>query len=269
MARAGAAEPMPEYVTLVIRAAWRRSTGRAARAMLERDVLPAYLRKRRWFAAKDQTLDSVRLARIGGRCRRRRRVVLAEIEVDVGEHGERYLLPLGHRLGGRGGHAAAAAARAGARAPRPRASGMLDRRVRDRRVRARPDRRAARARACDVRADPRCDFRADRHCDLARPAATRRIRWLSAEQSNSSLVIGDSVVLKLLRRLQPGMHPEAEMSALSDRGAATQSRRCSAKSSRVRPATGVHDARASCRLRPQPGRRVELRRSTICDRVGR
>jgi maltose alpha-D-glucosyltransferase/alpha-amylase len=38
------------------------------------------------------------------------------------------------------------------------------------------------------------------------------IRWLAAEQSNSSLVIGDQVVLKLVRRLVGGIHPEAEMS---------------------------------------------------------
>jgi maltose alpha-D-glucosyltransferase/alpha-amylase len=37
------------------------------------------------------------------------------------------------------------------------------------------------------------------------------IRRIGAEQSNTSLVIGDAVVLKLLRRLQPGLHPEAEM----------------------------------------------------------
>jgi maltose alpha-D-glucosyltransferase/alpha-amylase len=38
------------------------------------------------------------------------------------------------------------------------------------------------------------------------------IRWLAAEQSNSSLVIGDQIVLKLVRRLVGGIHPEAEMS---------------------------------------------------------
>jgi maltose alpha-D-glucosyltransferase / alpha-amylase len=42
--------------------------------------------------------------------------------------------------------------------------------------------------------------------------ALPEIRWLAAEQSNSSLVIGDKVVLKLVRRLIGGIHPEAEMS---------------------------------------------------------
>lgn len=38
------------------------------------------------------------------------------------------------------------------------------------------------------------------------------MRWLAAEQSNSSLVIGDAIVLKLVRKVAHGVHPEAEMS---------------------------------------------------------
>ena len=37
------------------------------------------------------------------------------------------------------------------------------------------------------------------------------IRRLSAEQSNTSIAIGSKMMLKLLRRLQPGMHPEIEV----------------------------------------------------------
>jgi maltose alpha-D-glucosyltransferase / alpha-amylase len=37
------------------------------------------------------------------------------------------------------------------------------------------------------------------------------IRWLSAEQSNSSLIIGNVAMIKLIRRVSPGVHPEAEM----------------------------------------------------------
>jgi maltose alpha-D-glucosyltransferase/alpha-amylase len=44
------------------------------------------------------------------------------------------------------------------------------------------------------------------------PASPPEIRWLAAEQSNSSLVIGDKIVLKLVRRVVGGIHPEAEMS---------------------------------------------------------
>ena len=37
------------------------------------------------------------------------------------------------------------------------------------------------------------------------------IRWLSTEQSNSSLIIGNVAMIKLIRRVSPGVHPEAEM----------------------------------------------------------
>jgi maltose alpha-D-glucosyltransferase/alpha-amylase len=43
--------------------------------------------------------------------------------------------------------------------------------------------------------------------------------WTTAEQSNSSLIIGRSGVVKLLRRLSPGVHPEVEMTrVLTARG---------------------------------------------------
>jgi maltose alpha-D-glucosyltransferase/alpha-amylase len=38
------------------------------------------------------------------------------------------------------------------------------------------------------------------------------INWISAEQSNSSLIIADQVMLKIFRRISGGKHPEAEMS---------------------------------------------------------
>ncbi len=44
------------------------------------------------------------------------------------------------------------------------------------------------------------------------PQEPPEIRWLAAEQSNSSLVIGEKVVLKVVRRIVGGVHPEAEMS---------------------------------------------------------
>ena len=44
------------------------------------------------------------------------------------------------------------------------------------------------------------------------PGDDAEVRWLAAEQSNSSLVIGDAIVLKLVRKVAHGVHPEAEMS---------------------------------------------------------
>jgi maltose alpha-D-glucosyltransferase/alpha-amylase len=43
--------------------------------------------------------------------------------------------------------------------------------------------------------------------------AESEVRYLAAEQSNSSVVIGNSLVLKLIRKVASGVHPELEMSA--------------------------------------------------------
>src|ERR671910_406462 len=37
------------------------------------------------------------------------------------------------------------------------------------------------------------------------------VRRLSAEQSNTSILLGEHMVLKLYRQLQPGTHPEVEV----------------------------------------------------------
>ncbi|MBV8063573.1 MAG: putative maltokinase, partial [Nevskia sp.] len=48
---------------------------------------------------------------------------------------------------------------------------------------------------------------------------TPEVRILAAEQSNSSLVIGERIILKLIRRVAAGVHPEAEMGRyLTERG---------------------------------------------------
>jgi predicted trehalose synthase len=44
-----------------------------------------------------------------------------------------------------------------------------------------------------------------------RAPITGATRLIGTEQSNSSIVIGDQAILKVLRRLQPGPHPEIEM----------------------------------------------------------
>jgi maltokinase len=55
--------------------------------------------------------------------------------------------------------------------------------------------------------------------DLDRLAKVPPVRRLSAEQSNTSLVFDDKVILKLIRRLEPGVNPELEMGAfLARRG---------------------------------------------------
>src|ERR1043166_7918124 len=88
-----APEPMPEYITIVLRASLADAL-RASAASLEREALPLYLAKRRWFSAKDQTIESTRmlyLARTGGG---EREILLAEMEAHTERGESRWLLPL-------------------------------------------------------------------------------------------------------------------------------------------------------------------------------
>ncbi|NJP53208.1 maltokinase [Streptomyces sp. SBST2-5] len=49
-------------------------------------------------------------------------------------------------------------------------------------------------------------------CDAGQPLATGLVpRLLDAEQSNSSLVYGDEYILKVFRRIQPGVNPDLEV----------------------------------------------------------
>ncbi len=203
-----APESMPEYATLVVRHHLEELLTGNARSALESEVLPAYLPKRRWFASKGERLDRVRIAYAvrlpdagGG-------VMLAEIEAEIGGRSERYALPLG----------------VGAEdAPGPLVQQLaLTRLRRGREIGYLTDAFAVDAFAYGAVAALRkgahlpieggelrflpTSLMAD--LDLPEGADIRR---LSAEQSNSSLVIGDKLVLKIVRRVAAGIHPEGEM----------------------------------------------------------
>ena len=207
-------EPLPEYRTLVIRHSVAEIMDTAIRETLERDVLPAYLPKRRWYADKAEKLLSARIALTVELPPSPARasilpMLLTEIETRT-EHGtHRYLLPLGYF---REVDLAIALPQqlALARVRRgPRVGYLTDAFSLD----------AFAASVLDlVRAGAvlPCDDGAV-HCIATAAMAelsldgVPEIRRLSAEQSNSSLVMSDMVVMKVIRLCQGGVHPEAEM----------------------------------------------------------
>src|SRR6195952_138793 len=206
-------EQLPEFVTMVIRAGQTGPTPENVR-LLESEVLPSYLSKRRWFASKDQTLKRVRLAALttipeAG-------FAFTEVEADVGDHTERYVLPLTIAWGTET-TSPLYMQLALARVRQSRNMGHITdafavptftygvlRKLKERAV-------VPTVQKSEIRFIP-----TERLNALAanfKPGDPRpEIRWLAAEQSNSSLVIGDQIVLKLVRRLVGGIHPEAEMS---------------------------------------------------------
>ncbi|MBN3806473.1 maltose alpha-D-glucosyltransferase [Paraburkholderia sp. Ac-20336] len=202
-------EPLPEFVTIVIREGQTGPTPENVR-LLESEVLPSWLSRRRWFASKDQKMHAVRLAALttipnGG-------FAFTEIEVDVGAHTERYVVPIALTWGGET-TTPLFLQLALARVRRGRNVGYLTdafslpifahnvlRKLRERAV-------VPTVQKSEIQFLP-----TGRFAELDALGERPEIRWLAAEQSNSSLIVADAAVLKLVRRLVSGIHPEAEIS---------------------------------------------------------
>src|SRR4051794_20215255 len=87
-----APEPMPEYQTIVMRRGLADAV-LSVKHVIERDILPAYLAKRRWYAQKDQKLKSARIALLTRLLAED--VLLLEIETETTAGKARWLLPVG------------------------------------------------------------------------------------------------------------------------------------------------------------------------------
>ncbi len=205
-----APEPLPDYVTVVLRSQLTDGL-RAAAPVLEREALPPYLAKRRWFGAKDKQLQSSRFAYLARLPGVERELVLSELEVTAGGENSRWLLPLSMSWEDEQ-TAALPSQLALARVRRGRRVGLLTDAF------SLPEfaREVLAALAAGAEIDGpegRIVFQptADKAELLSRPPDAP-VMWLSAEQSNSSLIVDDAVMLKIFRRIQPGEHPEAEMS---------------------------------------------------------
>ncbi len=205
-----APEPMPDYETLILRTTLAEAVRSTGKAPLETSILPSYLAKRRWFAAKDQTLKSVRLAVAAQLPGTKREIVLAEIETETARGTTRWQLPL--TIFWEDEPAVALPGQlALARARRGRRVGLLTDGF------AVPEFAHAMAGALAVgatiaTADGEIRFEATPgRSDALQLPADADVMWLSAEQSNSSLILGDKVMLKIFRRVSGGEHPEAEM----------------------------------------------------------
>ncbi len=214
---ASAPEPLPEFATLVIRRDLTDAMNQPARGILEREALPAYLPKRRWFASKGEMLHGVHVAYSVPVPEQP--ILVTEIEAAVGDRRERYVLPVGIGWDDEATDAlvqplALARVRRG-----PRVGFLTDGFALDPLGRAwLGAMRAAAVVALDggegeLRFVPTSLLA---ELDLPDDAPIRR---LSAEQSNSSLIVGDTLVMKIVRRVTAGIHPEGEMTRyLTERG---------------------------------------------------
>ncbi|WP_219623476.1 maltose alpha-D-glucosyltransferase [Herbaspirillum seropedicae] len=228
--RAPTPEPLPEYVTLVLRKGVQEIMEPPARKLLEQEVLPHYLLKRRWYAGKQRQIDKVEMREATTLPMSRTRpgalpIVLTEIDVhSSGTEGDagagsvqRYLLPLGfireedtvsalpHQL-------------ALSRVRRGRNVGFLtDAFALDSFIVAvlelLADSASIKTRSGQLRCIPTAAF------DPAILTTALELRRITQEQSNSSVVINNVMMMKVLRQVNPGIHPEIEMGRyLTERG---------------------------------------------------
>jgi maltose alpha-D-glucosyltransferase/alpha-amylase len=202
-------EQLADFVTVVVRRGLAELAEEPQHAeMLGRDILPAYLSKRRWFGAKDQALVEARLVSAtpipfaDG-------VVLGELEAVLPDHVESYQLPLAVEWDDTppnvlGQQLSLARIRQGRRvgfltdgfAVETTARGIL---------RGLQDRSVVSGRTGQI------EFIGTDELDRLALSDDMPIQWLSAEQSNSSLIVGDLAMIKLIRHVFIGIHPEVEM----------------------------------------------------------
>jgi maltose alpha-D-glucosyltransferase/alpha-amylase len=205
--------PLPEFLTLVLPEGWASLGEPATARTLAQRILPEFLKGRRWFAAKDRTLASVALEADAVVAEDGPGFLIARVRVAF-DSGDEHLYqvplsiawetarddPLG-RL-----HAAALA-----RVRMGRRVGVLYDAL------AEPPFPAMLLAAIRSDLELECDNGVRLRC-LRSPALADadvepepEIRRLGGEQSNTSLKIGETMILKVYRRLQPGIHPEVEM----------------------------------------------------------
>ncbi|MBV9970132.1 MAG: putative maltokinase, partial [Xanthobacteraceae bacterium] len=204
-----APEPMPEFHTIVLRGTLADALG-AIRPTLEREVLPPYLGKRRWFAAKNQVLQEVRLRYVApfteGDCESH----ICELETTTSQGSAIWLLPLAVIWDGEP-PAALPNQLALARVRRERHVGLLTDAFAIPAFALKLVERLKRGERITTPQGDICFVPIPGHTDQLEIPDGAEINWISAEQSNSSLIVADRVMLKLFRRISGGKHPEAEM----------------------------------------------------------
>jgi maltose alpha-D-glucosyltransferase/alpha-amylase len=198
----------PEFETLVVTEGWRSLSHGRTRLILERDVLPAFLASRRWFPAKDSASVTAKLAATIPLGAGELGLALALIETKSRRESGQYLMPLAINWTrfdrARNDPNALAAVRRG-----PREGTLLD---------ATADPAFISALIAKVRAGNtietegwRLEFSPVGDFSQSDLPAIEDVRAVSTEQSNTTVLVGHHYVVKLFRRIEPGINPEIEV----------------------------------------------------------
>ena len=169
--------------------------------------LTSFLRRQRWFAAKGDQPTVPRIVSVIVTPWGDGQFAIARVEVDVGGDVHLYQLPIAARQSPSSAVAATAviANLEVHGAPVSIYDAVYDAEFRDGLAKATQT-------GCTIESDPRVRWIAD-PIEESRPVApvNAETRVVSAEQSNTSIVVGDQIILKLFRRLHPGPNPDIEV----------------------------------------------------------
>jgi maltose alpha-D-glucosyltransferase / alpha-amylase len=198
---------VPEFQTLVMTSDWSSLLRGRSRSSLEHELLPTFLAQRRWFGERGADAISTRLLNIVPLETGNRSLALALVQTDEKRGTSTYSLPLAiewtrfdraQQL-----QNAIAAVRKGARvgtlidaaADADFIAAVLEKVRRGETIEAD---------GCKIEFRPIGDFQLD-------DAPIASVHAIDTEQSNTTALIGTDYVVKLFRRLEPGINPEVEI----------------------------------------------------------
>lgn len=186
-----------------------------ARARLERDVLPMFLQRQRWFAGKARELAAVRVidATVPGAFPGASALVLIEASFRDGGT-DTYLVPLSMTSGAETEIGQALARINGPEGPAVLRDGLADDPLCAALLRAIESGREITTGLGRVRAASTSAYTEARGPGMV----TDQIKRGSTEQSNTNILFADRLILKVFRRLEPGLNPDLEIGRFLTRG---------------------------------------------------
>jgi maltose alpha-D-glucosyltransferase / alpha-amylase len=199
---------VPEFETLVLTPGKPLLHQARTRTVFERDVLPAYLAHSRWFSDKGADLIRAHVKAVIPLSGRGKSIELAVLAATGTRATADYVMPLAVRWSRfdreREHPNAVAAVRQG-----PREGTLFDVAAQEEWISVVLDKICT---SESVEADGRrLEFRRGERllreaCEVEGP-----VRAVNTEQSNSTALVGEKLVIKLFRRLAPGINPEIEI----------------------------------------------------------
>ena len=206
-----AAPGAAERPALFMGAAWDTLLDGNVRTLIERDLLAGFLQRQRWFGGKARTLRAARFVDWGllRRSPQPLFLTIVQAEFDDGGH-DWYFVPLTIRAHADAGgveehHGHAVLAHVTGAKKGLLFDGLVDDRFARMLLEAAERREQIKTRRGSIRAVQTPAFPAVRGDGDLPP------RSLRGDQSNTSLVYGDRLILKVFRRIEPGINPDFEI----------------------------------------------------------